>query len=148
MFDKLQQVEARYDELEALLCDPAIVGDREQFQKLSKERSEIHELVETYRDYRGTRQRIEDNKELINDPELRELAKEELDADRPRLANLEQQLRILLVPKDPNDDKNIMLEIRAGTGGEEASLFAADLLRMYTRFAERNGWENRAVERQ
>lgn len=141
MFDKLDAVDARYQELEHKLCDPQVVGDREQFTKLSKERADLTDLVEAFREYRKTEQRIEENKELINDPEFRDLAKEELEQDRARLDVLTNTLKHLLLPKDPNDDKNILLEIRAGTGGDEAALFASDLYRMYSRYAERNGWK-------
>jgi peptide chain release factor 1 len=141
MFDKLQEVVARYEELDSQLCDPQVISNREQFQRLAKERSDLTELVETYRAYRQTQQRIADNKELLADPELRDLAREELEQDRAQLERLEQELKLLLLPKDPNDEKDILLEIRAGTGGEEAALFAGDLYRLYSRFAERNRWQ-------
>jgi len=145
MFDKLLQVEARYEELDGQLCKPEVIANREQYQKLSKERADISDLVETYRRYRATQQRIADNKELLSDPELKDLAREELEQDRETAARFEEQLKILLLPTDPNDDKDILLEIRAGTGGEEAALFAADLYRMYTRYAERNRWKTEVL---
>ncbi len=137
---KLAAVEARYQELDQMLADPAVLGNRQQMQKLSKEHSDLRELVETVRQYREVGKRIDEARELQKDPEMRDLARQEegeLAGDQERL---EKSLRELLVPKDPNDDKNILLEIRAGTGGEEAALFAADLFRMYTRFAERHRW--------
>jgi peptide chain release factor 1 len=142
MFDKLQEVEVRFDELGEKLCEPEVIGNREQYQRLSKERADLTELVETYRQYREVVQRIADNKELLGDPELKELAKEELEQDRETRQRLEDQLKVLLLPRDPNDDKDILLEIRAGTGGQEAALFAADLFRMYGRYAERHRWKS------
>jgi peptide chain release factor 1 len=141
MFGKLQEVEERYEELNGLLCDPQIVANREQFQRLSKEHADLSELVETYRKYRDTDERIAENKELLSDPELKELAREELDQDRELRRELESKLKVLLLPKDPNDEKDVILEIRAGTGGEEAALFAADLYRLYSRYSERSGWK-------
>jgi len=141
MFDKLQAVEARYEELDAQLCSQEVIANRDQFQKLSKERSDIAELVQTYRRYRETQQHMAENKELLADPEFKELAREELEQDRATLTQLEEQLKVLLLPTDPNDDRDSLLEIRAGTGGQEAALFAADLYRMYTRYAERNRWK-------
>ena len=141
MFEKLVDVETRNKELDEQLCDPVVIGNRDLYLKLSKERGEIAELVETYQKYRATEERIAENKELLSDPELKELAREELDEDRPALKRLEARLKILLVPPDPNDAKNVLLEVRAGTGGEEAALFAADLFRLYTHLAERNRWK-------
>jgi peptide chain release factor 1 len=141
MFDKLQEVEARYDELDGLLCDPEVITDRERYQNLAKERADLVELVETYRRYRATQERLEDNKSLLGDPELKELARQEIEEDREELERLEGKLKVLLLPKDPNDEKDVILEIRAGTGGEEAALFGADLFRLYTRYAERNRWK-------
>jgi len=141
MFDKLQEVEARYAELDRQLCEPEVIANREQYQKLSKERADISDLVETYRRYRDTQQRIAENKELLSDPELKELAREELDADQKLISYLEEQLKVLLLPKDRNDEKDILIEIRAGTGGQEAALFAGDLYRMYGRYAERHRWK-------
>ena len=141
MFDKLREVETRYVELDQLLCEPAVINDREQYQKLSKERADISELVESYREYNAANERIVENKELLADPELKELARDELDQDRAAVKKLERRIKILLVPPDPNDAKNVLIEIRAGTGGEEAALFAADLFRLYTRLAERSRWK-------
>ncbi|MCC6750722.1 MAG: peptide chain release factor 1 [Deltaproteobacteria bacterium] len=140
MFDKLAEVEDRYQTLNGLLCDPQVIGNRDQFQRYSKEHADLAELVAAYREYRQTNLRIAENKELLNDPEFRDMAREELDRDRRRIEELEEAIKILLLPKDPNDERNVLLEVRAGTGGEEASLFAGDLYRMYMRFAERQRW--------
>ncbi len=141
MFDKLDEVEAHLVELDQLLCDPGVINHRERYQQLSKERADISELVETYREYRALLERVAENQELAADPEMRELAREELEEDQRRQQVLEQNLKLLLLPKDANDEKNVLLEVRAGTGGEEASLFAGDVFRMYSRYAERNGWK-------
>ena len=141
MFQKLSGVETRYEALGEELCDPAVINNREKYQELSKEHADLVDVVAAYRAHRETQERIEENKVLLSDPEFKEMAKEELDEDKKRLAELEAKLKILLLPKDPNDDKNVMLEIRGGTGGEEAALFAGDLFRMYTRLAERKGWK-------
>jgi peptide chain release factor 1 len=141
MFEKLKDVETRYVELNGLLCEPEVISNRDQYLKLTKERAEIADVVETYREVRDAEERIAENKEMMGDPEMRDLAKEELEADRAKLVKLSDRLKVLLLPRDPNDDKNILLEIRAGTGGEEAALFAADLFRLYGRYAERNNWK-------
>ena len=140
---KLDAVEKRFEELTALLADPEIVGDRKKYTQLAREHAELSEIVETYREYKKVLQDIADNKELLedSDEELARLAREELKELEARKEGLEKRLMLLLLPRDPNDEKNIMLEIRAGTGGEEAALFAADLFRMYSRYAERKGWE-------
>jgi peptide chain release factor 1 len=143
MFDRVHEIEARYRELEQLLSDPAVVGKPGVYQKYAKEHSDLNPLVETFREYEKTRQRIEEDQTLLkeSDEELRELAREELPGLQESLESLTEKLRILLLPKDPNDDKNVLLEIRAGTGGDEAGLFAEDLFRMYARFAETSGWK-------
>ena len=140
---KLDGVEKRFEELTAKLADPAVVGDREKFTQIAREHAELSEIVNTYREYKKVLSEIEGNKELLedSDEELVRLAREELKQLEARREELEKRLMLLLLPKDPNDEKNIMLEIRAGTGGEEAALFAADLFRMYSRYAERKGWE-------
>ncbi len=137
---KLAAVEARYDELDKLLADPAVLANRQQMQKLGKEHSDLRELVEALRQHRDVVRRGEEARELLKDPEMRDLARQEEAQLAGQQEGLEQQLKQLLMPRDPNDDKNILLEIRAGTGGEEAALFASDLFRMYTRFAERRRW--------
>ena len=142
MFDKLNSVEANYEELTALLQTPSVQSDSNEYRKHAKALAEIEPLVEKYREYRTVRKEIEDNEELAKgeDPDMRELAKEELKALTARLEALTAELKILLVPKDPNDQKNVVLEIRAGAGGEEAALFAYELFQMYRRFAEKQGW--------
>jgi peptide chain release factor 1 len=142
VFDKLQSVESRYDELVARMGDPAVQADPSEYRTAAKGLSEIEPLVEKYREYKTIAAQIEQAQELAKggDPEMRELAAEELKALEPRRDALLNDIKVLLIPKDPNDAKNVVLEIRAGTGGDEAALFAADLLRMYTRFAERQGW--------
>ena len=147
MFQKLEEVEKRYRELEGLFADPAVLGNPKEMQKLARERSEISPLVEAYRSYKKVREEIEESEELVQGPdeEMKELAKAELQTLRERLADLEEQLKVLLLPKDPRDEKNIFLEIRAGTGGEEAALFAADLFRMYAKYAEKKRWRVEVV---
>ncbi len=140
---KLEEVEKRFEELTEKLADPELVSNREKYAKIAREHAELSEIVETYRAYKRTLEEIEGNKELLEeqDEELVKLAKEELKELTAKAEELEKKLMLLLLPKDPNDEKNILLEIRAGTGGEEAALFAADLFRMYSRYAERKGWE-------
>ncbi len=140
---KLDAVEKRFEELTEKLADPAVVSDRQKYAQIAREHAELSEIVETYREYRKVLEEIKNNKELLedSDEELVKLAREELKELEARREELEKKLMLLLLPKDPNDEKNIMLEIRAGTGGEEAALFAADLFRMYSRYAERKGWE-------
>ena len=142
MFQKLNEVENRYEELEKLLTDPKVLGNPKEMQKLARERAGISKLVETYRVYKRVEEEIEESHSLLaeSDEEMKELAKAELQSLKERQAALEEEIKILLLPQDPRDDKNIFLEIRAGTGGEEAALFAADLFRMYAKFAEMNRW--------
>jgi len=138
---KLAAVEQRYVELDAMLGDATVLANRQQMQKLSKEHADLRELIEKLREHRELGKRAEDARELQKDPELRDMAREEETQVTAEMEALEQQMKVLLMPRDPNDDKNILLEIRAGTGGEEAALFAADLFRMYSRFAERRSWK-------
>ena len=142
MFEKLDEVEKRYEELVRLLADPRVLANPREMQKLARERAEISKLVETYRLYKKVDEEIQESRALLleSDEEMRELAKSELLALKERQTALEQEIRVLLLPKDPRDEKNIFLEIRAGTGGEEAALFAADLFRMYAKYAEMNRW--------
>ncbi len=142
MFDKLAAVEARYVELETLLVSPDIIGNRKEFTKLSKERSGIEQIVHSYRAWKELQEQIDGNKSLVHDADedVRAMALDELPGLRAENDLLETQLKLLLLPRDPNDDRNVLLEIRAGTGGEEASLFAAELFRMYTRYAENRRW--------
>ena len=140
MLEKLKAIEARLTEVERQLSDPSVYGDRERLTALSREQKELTPIVSAYRAYVRASQTAEDASAMLSDPELRELAQEELAAARADMERLEDELKRLLLPKDPNDDKNVILEIRAGIGGEEGALFAADLLRMYTMYAERRGW--------
>jgi peptide chain release factor 1 len=143
MFKKLKDIENRYETLEKKLGDPSVVSNRGEYQKCAKEHADLRELVETYREYGGVKDQIEECQRILrdNDEELKEIAKEELPQLRERISALEGRLKILMIPRDPNDDKNVILEIRAGTGGDEAALFAADLYRMYARYAESANWK-------
>ncbi len=143
MFSRLDEVERRYEELSTKLSDPAVISRTDEFQKLSKEHSDLVEIVETYRNYKKNGKEIEGSRELAagSDADMAAMAKEELAGLEQERHRIEERLKFLLLPKDPNDDKNVFLEIRAGTGGDEAALFAADLLRMYLRYAERNRWK-------
>lgn len=142
MLDKLAEVEKRYEQLESLLTDPQLLGKQSEYSKIAKERAELEEIVVCYREWKKIEQEIQGNRALLQDKDdaLRELAKEELSVLRERKADVERRLKVLLLPKDPNDNRNVILEIRAGTGGEEAALFAAGLFRMYSRYAESRGW--------
>jgi peptide chain release factor 1 len=140
MFDKLASVEARYDQVMAEMADPAVQADTAKFRTHSKALAEMQPLVEHFREYKDTVAQITATEELLKDPDVRELAQEELKSLEARRDALLAEIRVLLVPKDPNDEKNVVLEIRAGAGGDEAALFAADLFRMYSRYAERLGW--------
>ena len=142
MLDKLAQVEKRYEELERLMLDPGLANLQREYSKLAKERSELEEIVVVFRDWRRVEQEIQDNRQLLEEPDeaIRELAKEEVNALRQREEELENRLKSLILPKDLNDSKNVIIEIRAGTGGDEAALFAGELYRMYSRYAEIRGW--------
>ncbi|HEC98979.1 MAG TPA: peptide chain release factor 1 [Proteobacteria bacterium] len=143
MFERLEEVEEKYLGLEKMLGDPQVASNPAQYQRYAKEHSAMGKLVETYRRYREVKEQIANNTELMHDEdeEIQEMAKEEVQKLRKEQENLEDELKVLLLPKDPNDERNTILEIRAGTGGEEAALFVADLFRMYSRFAERRGWK-------
>jgi peptide chain release factor 1 len=143
MFQELETVETRYKELDILLSNPEVVKDHVRCQQISKEHSSLTEIIESFRNYKRINNEIENSKELLNedDEEIRELAKAEISALQQELTEQKNRLKFLLIPKDPNDNKNIFLEIRAGTGGEEASLFVADLFRMYCKYAEMNHWK-------
>jgi len=142
MLDKLAKVETRYEELERLMSDPQLLNQQREYSKFAKERAELEEIVGCYREWRKVEQEIQQNRELLeeNDEAIRELAKEEVGMLRQRKEDLENRLKFLILPKDPNDSKNVLIEIRAGTGGDEAALFAGELYRMYTRYAESRGW--------
>ncbi|HEX4473942.1 MAG TPA: peptide chain release factor 1 [Polyangiaceae bacterium] len=139
--DKLEAVLRRRSEIDDLMCDPKVIADSSRIQKLSRERSNILPLVDAFGTWQDTERKMRDARELLADPDFSAMAREELAELEARRTAVEEQLRVLLLPKDPNDDKNTLLEIRAGTGGEEAALFAADLFRMYGRFAETSGWK-------
>jgi peptide chain release factor 1 len=140
VFDKLASVEARYDQLMAEMADPVVQGDSAKFRSHSKALAEIQPLVERFREYKEVVGQLTATEELMKDPDMRELAQDELRSLEQKRDALLADIRFLLVPKDPNDEKNVVLEIRAGTGGDEAALFASDLFRMYSRYAERQGW--------
>src|SRR5204862_4693930 len=149
MFERLDQIEARYEELNQALASPEITGDSARYQKTAKAHSEIAAIVEKYREYKDLVKGIAESKAVLadeKDPEMRAYAQEELEKLEPRVAGIEEELKVLLLPKDPNDEKNVILEIRAGTGGDEATLFAAEVLRMYARYAERQGWKMNIFE--
>lgn len=144
MFDKLEDLLHHYEELMNTLSEPDVANDPNRFRKLMKEQSDLQPIVDAYKEYKACKQTIEDSLAILDeesDEEMRELAKEELNEAKSRLGELEQKLKILLLPKDPNDDKNVIVEIRGGVGGEEAALFAGDLFRMYSRYAESQGWK-------
>ena len=142
MFDRLDQMEARYEELGQQLADPALVSDQKKFSATAKAHRDLEPVVEKLREYRQVKQGVTDAKAMLNeeDADIKAMAEEELLTLEPRLAELEEQLKIMLLPKDPNDEKNVVIEVRAGTGGDEASLFAAEIFRMYVRFAEQHRW--------
>jgi peptide chain release factor 1 len=143
MFKKLKDIENRYEELERKLGDPSVVSNRAEFQRCAKEHADLRDLVETFREYEGVKAQFEECQRILreNDEELKEIAREELPQLREKVSVLEERLKILMIPRDPNDEKNVILEIRAGTGGDEAGLFAADLYRMYARYAESANWK-------
>ena len=144
MFDKLEDIVLRLEEVLNQLQEPDVANDQNRFRKLMKEQAELTPIVEAYKEYKACKQNIEDSLELLNeesDEEMRELAKEELNESKARVEELENELKILLLPKDPNDDKNVIVEIRAGAGGDEAALFAAEIYRMYVKYAESRRWK-------
>ncbi len=141
MFQHLDDIELKFERLENDLADPAIASSGPKLQKLAKERAQLEPVVLAYRQYKALRKQASETEALLGDPELREMAKEELPALKAELAALEEKLKILLIPKDPNDERGVILEIRAGTGGDEAGLFAGELMRLYLRYAERRGWK-------
>jgi peptide chain release factor 1 len=141
--EKLQEIEQRFERLTADLGNPEVIGDRSRFSQVAKERSQLEQLVETFREYKRVRAEVADWKAHLTDPdsEVREMARAELPGAEARLTSLNERLKILLLPRDPNDDRGVILEVRAGAGGDEAGLFAQELLRMYLRYAERKGWK-------
>jgi len=145
MLSKLEDLSERFEELGEMLCDPEITGDKNRFLALSREHADIKPIAEAYAHYQGLTENLSEAKELLEDPDMKELAAEDVGRLQSEIGEHEVALQKLLIPKDPNDSKNVVLEIRAGTGGEEAALFAGDLWRMYTRFAERKGWQVEAL---
>ena len=148
MFDRLEDLVLRYEELMNELNSPDIVNDQTKFRKVMKEQNELAPIVEAYSAYKKAKQNVEDSLAILdgeNDEDMRELAKEELNEAKEQIEELENKLKILLLPKDPNDDKDIIMEIRAGAGGDEAALFAAELFRMYTHYIESRGWKIEVV---
>ena len=144
MFDKLEDILIRYHELQEELADPNVVNDVKRFRALMKEQNDLSEIVAAYTEYKDTKAAIDDSLAILeeeSDEEMRELAKEELNSCKERVVEIEEQLKILLLPKDPNDDKNVIVEIRGGAGGDEAALFAAELFRMYSKYAESQRWK-------
>jgi peptide chain release factor 1 len=143
MFDKLEGVEERFFEVEKILSDPVVVNDREAYQKYSREHADLNEVVGVFRSYKQTIKDLKDSVELLEDsePEIKELAKSEIETLTAKKESLAEELKLLLIPRDPYDEKNVIVEIRAGTGGEEAGLFASDLFRMYSRYAENRNWK-------
>src|SRR5450759_5024223 len=139
---RLDEAEKRFDEPTRQMADPAVISDSETYRKTSKAHSDLAEVVGKYRDYKHIRQNLDEGRGMLGetDPELRQMAEEEVQRLEPELARIEEELKVLLLPKDPLDEKNIVLEIRAGTGGDEATLFAAEIFRMYSRFAESKRW--------
>ncbi|HNU94781.1 MAG TPA: peptide chain release factor 1 [Bacillota bacterium] len=144
MFEKLREIEARYDELESEMADPEIIADQPRYKKVTKAHSDLEDIVARYRELKKVMSEIQSTQEMLRDKldsELRELAEAELASLEEDKSSLEEKLKVLLLPSDPLDEKNVIMEIRAGTGGDEAALFAGDLFRMYSRYAERNGWQ-------
>ncbi|MCI8706317.1 MAG: peptide chain release factor 1 [Lachnospiraceae bacterium] len=149
MFDRLEDILLRFEEIMNQLSEPDVANDTNRFRRLMKEQSDLAPIVESYQEYKQAKQNIEDSLAMLeeeNDEELRELAKEELNDSKAKVEELEKKLKILLLPKDPNDDKNVIVEIRAGAGGDEAALFAAEIYRMYVHFAEGHRWKVELVE--
>jgi len=143
MYAKIEEIENRYVEIEGELSRPEVMRNQKAYQEIAKEHSQLKPIIQTFRKYKSIQKEIEESKSILDDPDpdMRKLAKDEIESLRSNLGPLEDELKVLLLPKDPNDEKNILLEIRAGTGGEEAALFAADLFRMYGRYAELKGWK-------
>ena len=144
MFDRLDDILIRYQQIMEELNDPDVVNDQKHFRKLMKEQSDLQPLVEKYTEYKNTKQTIDDSLEMLeaeDDEEMKEMLKEELSEAKSNITKIEQELKVLLIPKDPMDEKNVIVEIRAGAGGDEAALFAAELFRMYSKYAESKRWK-------
>ena len=149
MFDKIQLAENRYEEVTNMLSDPNVISNQSQYRKLMKEHADLEELVQTYKAYKDTCQTIAETRAMLDEPleeDFRELCQEEFREAQDRLEALKKELKILLLPKDPNDDRNVIVEIRGGAGGEEAALFAGVLYRMFTRYAERRGFKTQLMD--
>ena len=144
MFDKLEDILRRYEDITMELGEPSAIADQDRFKKLMKEQKSLEPLIECYTRYKKCKETIEESLQMLegeSDPDMKEMLREELAAAKDELPQLESELKVLLLPKDPNDDKNVIVEIRAGVGGDEAALFAADMYRLYTRYAERQNWK-------
>lgn len=149
MFDKLEDLLIRFEEILSELNEPTVVNNQERFRKLMKEQNDLQPIVDAYTEYKKCKQSVEDSLAILeeeSDEEMRELAKEEMNESKARIDELEKELKILLLPKDPNDDKNVIVEIRAGAGGDEAALFAAEIYRMYVHYAESQRWKVETME--
>ena len=146
MKDKLETLAARYDEIQVRLSQPETLSDMDTWRRLMKEHADMEELMTAYGQYKTVLENVEQAKEMLEDPDLRDMAKEELSELEPEQEALERELQLLLLPKDPNDDRNVIVEIRAGTGGEEAALFASELARMYTHYADARGWKTEELD--
>ncbi|WP_031545264.1 peptide chain release factor 1 [Salinicoccus luteus] len=149
MFDQLEIIENRYEQLNELLSDPDVVSDSDRLREYSKEQSDLQKTVEVYREYKQKKETIEESRMMMgetDDKEMLEMLKEEISESEKAIPELENQLKLLLIPKDPNDDKNVIMEIRGAAGGDEAQIFAGNLFRMYSRYAEENGWKTEIVE--
>ena len=147
MLDKLKDLDLRYEDLESQLGDPRVYGDAEKLRQVNRELKELLPVVETYRAYQAADSRRREAEELLHDPEMKEMAQDELAEAKEELEQLKEKLTILLLPRDPNDSRNVILEIRGGVGGEESALFAADLYRMYTMYADRRGWQTEVMSK-
>ncbi len=146
MFDKLEELERKYNELSEKISDPNIISDQETWQKIVKEQTNMKDVVEKYVEYKNIKKNMEEAEELIKDPEMKEVAEEEYYSSKKKLGEIEEELKILLLPKDVNDDANVIIEIRGGAGGEEAALFAYNLYRMYTMYAELKRWQVEVID--
>ena len=144
LLDKLEGLVARYEEVSTLITDPNVISDQKRYVKLTKEYKDLGKIMEARKEYMGHLQNVQDAKEMLaleDDPETKEMLREEMAASEKRIPELEEEIKLLLIPADPEDDKNVIMEIRGGTGGDEAALFAGDLFRMYTKYCETKGWK-------
>ena len=141
MFENLEEIEVKYEDLTRKISDPEVISNQEEWRKMMKEHSDIEPIVLKYREYKTVKKNFEDSKEMLNDPDMKDLAEVEMLESKEKLPGLESELKILLIPKDPDDDKNVICEIRGGAGGDEAALFSATLFRMYSMYCDRKGWK-------